>query len=256
VSDAHVYKIGGPALEDPGLVGPLAEEVKRIDGKAVLVHGGGRHVDRLLRALGIESRFIDGRRETSPAAMEVVEMVLSGVVNKALAAGLTTAGAPAVGLSGRDGGLMYARLEEGLGRVGTPERVDPTAILALWKADLVPVISPVSTGPAGGSVNVNADEAALGLARALEARSLVYLSDVDGVRVGDETAASLTPEEALRRIEDGTIAGGMALKVRVALDACAAGIPEVVIAGKARLLGTFPGTRLVANGKAASEVAP
>jgi acetylglutamate kinase len=161
-----------------------------------------------------------------------------------------------VGLSGRDGGLMYARLEEGLGRVGTPERVDPTAILALWKADLVPVISPVSTGPAGGSVNVNADEAALGLARALEARSLVYLSDVDGVRVGDETAASLTPEEALRRIEDGTIAGGMALKVRVALDACAAGIPEVVIAGKARLLGTFPGTRLVTNGKAASEVAP
>jgi acetylglutamate kinase len=255
VSDAHVYKIGGPALEDPGLVGPLAEEVKRVDGKALLVHGGGRHVDRLLRALGIESRFVDGRRETSPAAMEVVEMVLSGVVNKALAAGLTKAGAPAVGLSGRDGGLMYARLEEGLGRVGTPERVDPTAILALWKAGLVPVISPVSTGPAGGSVNVNADEAALGLARALEARSLVYLSDVDGVRVGDQTAASLTPEEALRRIDDGTIAGGMALKVRVALDACAAGIPEVVIAGKARLLGTFPGTRLVANGKAASDVA-
>lgn len=255
MSGAQVYKIGGPALEDPGLVGPLAEELKRVDGKALLVHGGGRHVDRLLRALGIESHFIDGRRVTSPAAMEVVEMVLSGVVNKALAAGLTTAGTPAVGLSGRDGGLMYARLEEGLGRVGTPERVDPAAILALWNADFVPVVSPVSTGPAGGSVNVNADEAALGLARALEARSLVYLSDVDGVQVGNETAATLTPEEARRRIEDGTIAGGMALKVRVALDACAAGIPEVVIAGKARLLGTFPGTRLVASGEETNEVA-
>lgn len=254
MSGPHVYKIGGPALEDPGLVGPLAEELKRVDGKALLVHGGGRHVDRLLRALGIESHFIDGRRVTSPAAMEVVEMVLSGVVNKALAAGLTTAGTPAVGLSGRDGGLMYARLEEGLGRVGTPERVDPAAILALWNADFVPVVSPVSTGPAGGSVNVNADEAALGLARALEARSLVYLSDVDGVQVGNETAATLTPEEARRRIEDGTIAGGMALKVRVALDACAAGIPEVVIAGKARLLGTFPGTRLVASGEETHEV--
>ena len=92
MSEAHVYKIGGPALEDPGLVAPLADELRRVDGNAVLVHGGGRHVDRLLRALGIESRFVDGRRVTSPAAMEVVEMVLSGVVNKALAAGLTAAG--------------------------------------------------------------------------------------------------------------------------------------------------------------------
>ena len=256
MSEAHVYKIGGPALEDPGLVAPLADELRRVDGNAVLVHGGGRHVDRLLRALGIESRFVDGRRVTSPAAMEVVEMVLSGVVNKALAAGLTAAGAPAVGLSGRDGGLVRARLEDGLGRVGTPEHVDPAPVLALWKASFVPVVSPVSTGPAGGSVNVNADEAALGLARALGARSLVYLSDVDGVRVGEETVSTLTSSEARQRIEDGTIAGGMALKVRVALDACAAGIPEVVIAGKARLLGTFSGTRLIADDAPASEVTP
>ena len=108
----------------------------------------------------------------------------------------------------------------------------------------MPVISPVSSGPAGEAVNVNADEAALGLARALRARSLVYLSDVDGVRVGGEAVRSLTADEAGRRIDDGTIAEGMALKVRVALDAAAAGIPEVVIAGKARLTGTFPGTRI------------
>ena len=124
----RVYKVGGPALEDPGLVGPLAAEVRRGEGPAVLVHGGGRAVDRLLKALDIESRFIDGRRETSPEAMAVVEMVLSGTANKELAAGLTAAGVPAIGISGRDGGLVRAKLAPDLGRVGTPERVDPAPL--------------------------------------------------------------------------------------------------------------------------------
>jgi acetylglutamate kinase len=105
----------------------------------------------------------------------------------------------------------------------------------------------VANGPLGEAVNVNADEAALGIARAVGATTLVYLSDVDGVRIGERTAETLTPEETRRRIDDGTIAGGMALKVQVALEASAAGIPEVVIAGKARLLGQFPGTRIVAS---------
>lgn len=243
----RVYKVGGPALEDPGLVGPLADEVRRGDGRAVLVHGGGRAVDRLLKALSIESRFVDGRRETSPEAMAVVEMVLSGAVNKELAAGLTAAGLPAVGLSGRDGGLVRAKLAPHLGRVGTPDRVDAAPIRALWAAGFLPVVSPVANGPLGEAVNVNADEAALGIARAVGATTLVYLSDVDGVHVGGGAAEELTPEQTLRRIEDGTIAGGMALKVRVALEASAAGIPEVVIAGKARLLGRFPGTRIVTH---------
>jgi acetylglutamate kinase len=242
----HVYKIGGPALEDRGLVAPLAAEVRRREGRVVLVHGGGRHIERMLESLAIESRFVDGRRFTSEQAMEAVEMVLSGVVNKELAAGLTAAGAPAVGISGRDGGLVRARLEDGLGCVGTPEAVDAAPLRALWEAGFVPVVSPVSTGPSGEAVNVNADEAALGLARALKARSLVYLSDVDGVRVDGKTVQSLSPEEARRRVGDGTIAGGMALKVRVALEASAA-VPEVVIAGKARLLGSFPGTRLLSG---------
>jgi acetylglutamate kinase len=240
----RVYKVGGPALEDEALFGPLAAEVRRHEGRVLLVHGGGRHVDRLLRTLGIESHRVDGRRATSPEAMEVVEMVLSGEVNKALAAGLTAAGLPALGLSGRDGGLLRARLEPGLGRVGKPETVDPAPVRALWQAGFLPVVSPVSSGPANEPVNVNADEVALGLARAFRATSLVYLSDVDGVRVGDAAVASLTADEAERRIADGTIAGGMALKVRVALEAAGAGIPEVVIAGKARLTGGFPGTRV------------
>ena len=249
----RVYKIGGPALEDRGLMAPLAHEVRRGSGPALLVHGGGRAVDRVLKALGIESRFVDGRRDTSPAAMEIVEMVLSGMVNKALAAGLSAAGVPAVGISGRDAALLRARLEPNLGRVGLPERVDPRVIDALWAAGLVPVVSPVANGPLGEPVNVNADEAALAIARALSAATLVYLSDVDGVRVGDSTAETLTPAQAQARIEDGTIAGGMALKVRVALAASAAGIPDVVIAGKARLLGGFAGTRIVAAAAATQE---
>jgi acetylglutamate kinase len=243
----RVYKVGGPALEDPGLIGPLAEEVRRAQSQVVLVHGGGRAVDRLLKELRIESRFVEGRRETSPEAMAVVEMVLSGTSNKQLAAGLTAAGVPAVGISGRDGGLVRARLTPELGRVGTPERVDPALLHALWNAGLLPVVSPVASGPLGEAVNVNADEAALGIARAVGAVTLVYLCDVDGVRLGERTAERLAAGEARLRMDDGTIAGGMALKVRVALEAAAAGIPEVVIAGKARLLGQFPGTRIVAD---------
>jgi acetylglutamate kinase len=245
VSAPRVYKVGGPALEDPALLPPLAAEIGRRGGRVVLVHGGGRQVERLLQALGIESRFVEGRRMTSPEAMEVVEMVLSGVVNKALAAGLTAAGVRALGLSGRDGGMIRARLEPSLGRVGVPEHVDPRPLEAAWAAGLVPVVSPVSSGPAGEAVNVNADECALAVARALQAESLVYLSDVDGVRVGSATASSLRAAEAAERIADGTIAGGMAMKVRAALDAAHSGIPEVVVAGKARLLGGFAGTVVV-----------
>jgi acetylglutamate kinase len=245
----RVYKIGGPALEDPRLTGPLAREVRAGEGHALLVHGGGRQIDRLLAALGIETRRVDGRRETSVEAMEVVEMVLSGSVNKALAAGLTAAGLPALGLSGRDAGLIRARLEPGLGRVGTAEAVDADLVRALWEKGLLPVVSPVSAGPAGEAVNVNADEAALGLARALSASTLVYLSDVDGVRIGERAVATLTRDEARRAIEDGSIHGGMALKVRVALEAVDAGVPEVVIAGRARLEGGFAGTRIASQGK-------
>ena len=134
----RVYKVGGPALEDPLLAGPLAQEIQSFDGDVALVHGGGRQVERLLLQLGIESKFIDGRRVTSAAAMQVVEMVLTGSMNQALTASLTRAGVSAVGLSGRDGGLVRARLLEGLGQVGAPERVDASVLEALWAAAFVP----------------------------------------------------------------------------------------------------------------------
>jgi acetylglutamate kinase len=202
-------------------------------------------VDVLLRRLGIESRFVGGRRETSPAAMEVVEMVLSGLVNKELVSGLREAGLPALGLSGRDG-LLRAALVPGLGCTGRPAAVETRAVRALWEAGFVPVVSPVSAGPAGEAVNVNADEAALALARALGAHSLIALSDVDGVLSGSEPLSRLDAETAQDLLRRGVVTAGMALKVEAALEAVAAGIPEVVLAGKARLRGLFPGTQILA----------
>ena len=246
----RVYKVGGPALEDPGLVAPLAEDIRRGGAPTVLVHGGGRDIERMLRAMGVESQFVEGRRETSPAAMEVVEMVLSGVVNKSLAAGLTAAGLPAVGVSGRDAALLAAAPVPGIGRVGVPRAVNVALLQALWNAGLLPVVSPVGGGPGGESLNVNADEAALAVAVAVRAGTLVYLSDVDGVKVGERVLATLDEDEAQARIDDGTIAGGMSLKVRAALEAARAGVEEVVVAGKARLAGGFPGTTVTARRKA------
>jgi acetylglutamate kinase len=177
--------------------------------------------------------------------MQVVEMVLSGVVNKGLAAGLTAAGLPALGLSGRDAGLLRARVQPGLGRVGSPESVDARVLETAWGAGLVPVDSPDSQGADGEALNVNADEAALALAIAVQAEALLYLSDVDGVRLGAETVASLSADEVRHHVAQGAITGGMAMKVDTALQAVAAGVPEVIVAGRARLVGGFPGTRLV-----------
>lgn len=240
----RVYKLGGPALEDPSLLVPLAREIGAFDGEVVLIHGGGRQVERMLQQLGIESKFIEGRRETSAPAMDVVEMVLSGTINKALASGLLHAGVPAVGLSGRDGGLIRAALVPGLGVVGSPEKVNPGILEALWAAKFVPVISPVSNGPSGEAVNVNADEAAQWIARQVGAETLVFLSDVDGVNLDGGPAANLNEAQIDARTADGVIHGGMTMKVRMALDAARSGIPAVVIAGRARLLGGFPGTRI------------
>jgi acetylglutamate kinase len=241
-----VYKVGGPALEDPGLVAPLAEDIRRGGVPTVLVHGGGRDIERMLRAMGVESQFVEGRRSTSPAAMEVVEMVLSGVVNKSLAAGLTAAGLPAVGISGRDAGLLSALPVAGIGRVGVPQSVNVAVLRALWAAGLLPVVSPVAAGPSAESLNVNADEAALAIAVAVGAETLVYLSDVDGVRAGDTVLTTLDEATAQRHIDDGTITGGMSLKVRAALAAARAGVDHVVVAGRARLAGGFPGTAVTA----------
>jgi acetylglutamate kinase len=243
----RVYKLGGRTLEDPVLIAALAAELQTSEQTPFIVHGGGSRVTQLLERLEIESLFVGGRRATSSDAMEVVEMVLSGSLNKQLAGTLTAAGVPAVGISGRDGGMIRAKLEPGLDRVGRPETIDTSLLLRLAEGGWVPVVSPVCSGPNAEPVNVNADEAALALACALGAHSLVYLSDVDGVRNGDELAAELDADAARQAIDEGIICGGMSLKVQVALDATRAGIEEVIVAGVARLRGGFPGTRIRGN---------
>lgn len=240
----RVYKVGGPALEDSRLLAPLAKEIGEFDGHIALVHGGGRQVERMLKQLGIESKFIDGRRETSPAAMEIVEMVLTGSMNPALVSGLSHEGVRAVGISGRALNLIRASLVPGLGQVGSPDLVDPRILEALWAAKLVPVISPISNDPSGRAVNVNADEVARSIAREVGAKTLVFLSDVDGVLLDGGSVTHLNEAEIKTRTDDGSIHGGMAMKVRMALDAARSGIPTVIIAGRARLEGGFPGTRI------------
>ena len=246
----RVYKVGGRALEDSTLIRALANELREAAEQPVVVHGGGRRVTELSERLGLESRFIDGRRATSPEAMEVVEMVLSGLTNKALVAGLTATGVPAMGLSGRDAGMIQARLEPGLGRVGRPRLVDPRPLHAIWREGWVPVVSPVCAGPSGEAINVNADETALAVARSVSAKSLVYLSDVDGVRIDENFVPEIDLATAREAIASGAIGEGMRLKIETALEAAASGIGEVIVAGAARLRGDFAGTRIVAGSAA------
>ena len=139
---------------------------------------------------------------------------------------------------------MRARLVPALGQVGSPEKVNPSVLEALWAAHFVPVISPVSAGPAGEAVNVNADEAAQWIARAIQAETLVFLSDVDGVILDGAPVTHLTESAIEARTRDGAIHGGMAMKVRMALDAARSGIQAVIIAGRARLSNGFPGTQI------------
>ena len=176
--------------------------------------------------------------------MEIVEMVLTGTMNQALSAGLSNAGLASVGISGRAGNLIRASLVSGLGQVGSPDLVDPRILEALWAAKFVPVISPVSNDLSGQAVNVNADEVAQSIARQIGAETLIFLSDVDGVILDGVSVTKLSEADVQARTEDGSIHGGMVMKVRMALDAARSGIPTVIIAGRARLAGGFTGTRI------------
>jgi acetylglutamate kinase len=253
VSEIVVVKLGGTTLAEQRQVLVEVAKVARTR-PIVLVHGGGKRVTEWLERLGVQTRFEKGLRVTDPAALEVAAAVLRGVVNSELVAALRDAGCDAVGLSGVDGGLLIGHRLPDVGLVATVTGVRRDLLDSLMVGGQVPVVAPLARDEQGVVCNVNADDAAAGIAAGLGARQLVLMTDVDGVRdASGRKLDSITPAEAEALIADGTISGGMVPKVRAALAALAWEGSEAIIAdgsapdALARSLGdpTF-GTRVTA----------
>ncbi len=242
-----VVKYGGHAMGDPALSRAFARDVsllKQAGIKPIVVHGGGPQIGAMLEKLGIESEFRAGLRVTDRQTVEVVEMVLAGSINKEIVQSISRAGGRAVGLCGKDGGLVRARkltrtvidpdsnIEKviDLGFVGEPETVNPAVLEMVANAELIPVVAPVAPGIDGETYNVNADTFAGAVAGALNAKRLLFLTDVPGVLDGSgELIKELTVSEARGLIADGTISGGMIPKVETCIDAVERGVAGVVI---------------------------
>lgn len=240
----RVVKVGGALAEDAGWMRGVAAAVAAAPAGTVLVHGGGGEVTALQRALGAEPEWRDGLRVTSPATLEILRMVLSGAVNKRWAGALQDAGVDALGLSGEDAGLLRARPSHGgaLGRTGELVAVRAPLIALLLDNGIVPVVSPVSRGPDGGGLNVNADDAAADVAAALGAGELLFVSDVDAVRDGPLPVDEMDAERAEGLLASGAASGGMRPKLRAALRAHAAGVARVRIGGVGMLTDASAGT--------------
>jgi acetylglutamate kinase len=238
-----VIKYGGHAMEDPELRASFARDVvllKYIGVRPVVVHGGGPQIEATLARLGKTSSYVDGLRVTDEETMEVVEMVLGGKVNPEIVQLVNGAGGRALGLTGRDGGMLGVRRRRPGGRdiglVGEVTHVDPSAVLASADAGFVPIVAPVGVDAEGVAHNVNADEAAAALARALGAAKLLMLTDVEGVKDAEgRLLRQLSAEAARKLIAEGTIRGGMIPKVECCLSAVDGGVERAhVIDGRIR----------------------
>lgn len=229
-----VVKFGGNAMGDDSAMDSFARDIvlmQQVGVNPVIVHGGGPMINRMLDKLGIKSDFINGKRVTDAATVEVVEMVLSGRVNKRIVQAINAQGGRAVGLSGKDSNLIICdQTNPELGFVGTPVQMDPSVLHTLFKADTIPVIAPLGAGRNGETFNINGDTAAGAIATALKADRLLLLTDVAGVK--DETGevlTELTPNQIETLTKNGTIAGGMIPKTETALSAINGGVRGVVI---------------------------
>jgi acetylglutamate kinase len=244
-----VIKVGGNEVDDPRWTARFAAAVAASEGRVVVVHGGGKEVTDLQRALGAEPEWHEGLRVTTPEALRAVSMVLSGVVNKRLVAVLIGAGARAAGLSGEDGGILRAEPARGgqLGRTGEISRVDPELLLTLVRSGYTPVLSPVSRGPDGGALNVNADDAAAAVAAALGADRFLLVSNVPGVLKEGAKLPSVTTVELETLIREGVASGGMIPKLRAGMRAAGAGVGEVRIGDLSLLADAGAGTQIVAS---------
>ena len=242
-----VVKYGGHAMGDEGLAAKFGRDIallKQVGVNPVVVHGGGPQINAMLKRLAIQSTFVDGLRVTDASMVEVVEMVLAGTVNKHVAGLINQAGALAVGICGKDGGMIRARkvtrtvkdpdshIERALdlGFVGEPVHVDVRVIHALTGAGLIPVIAPVGMGDDGQTYNINADDVAGAVAAALGAQRLLMLTDVAGVLDANK---QLIPEMTVADVEvgiaSGMISGGMIPKVENCVEAVRGGVKGAVI---------------------------
>jgi acetylglutamate kinase len=241
-----VVKYGGHAMEG-GVSQHFAQDIvlmKQTSINPVVVHGGGPQIGSMLDKLDIPSHFVDGLRVTDEAAIEVVEMVLTGAINKQIVSGINAAGGRAVGISGKDGNLIVARKLErrkldpatlqsravDLGFVGEPETVNPEVLRTFINSALIPVVAPIGVGRKGETYNINADTVAGAVAGAMAAVRLLLLTDVEGVldREG-KLIPRLSVAEARALIADGTISGGMLPKIETACDAVENGVKAAVI---------------------------
>jgi len=242
-----VIKYGGHAMGDPELARDFANDVvllKQCGIHPVVVHGGGPQIGQMLERLKIQSSFVDGLRVTDLATVEIVEMVLSGNINKQIVTNINAAGGLAVGVSGKDGNLIKARklrrtkrdtdsnIERilDLGFVGEPEKLEPRILLNFVESDVIPVIAPIGLGPGGETYNINADTVAGAIAVAVQAARLFLLTDVKGVLDKEgELIQDLTVEQARAAKADGTISGGMIPKVETCIAAVDGGVEAAVI---------------------------
>ena len=229
-----VIKLGGHAMGSDAAMASFARDVvlmRQVGLNPVVVHGGGPMINDMLDKLDIKSDFVNGKRVTDQATMDVVEMVLSGTVNNRLVQAISDEGGKAVGLSGKDANLMVCeQTNPDLGFVGTPVDMDPTIIRDLHAAHAIPVIAPLGMGREGETFNVNGDTAAGAIAGALKADRLLLLTDVAGVKDKDgNVLTEIAPSRISHLIADGTIAGGMIPKTETALTAMNAGVRAVVI---------------------------
>jgi acetylglutamate kinase len=245
----RVVKIGGAALNDGAWLKSFAEAVAASGSPLVIVHGGGPDITELSSRLGVEVRWHRGRRVTPPEALDVAAMVLSGRVNRRIVTTLLGAGVDAIGLSGVDGGLIRADIAEGgeLGRVGRVSSVRAGLVRGLVAAGHTVVISPISLGPDGDALNVNADDAAAAVAASLEASELVFLTDVPGVRDAEGLRRWLHSGEASALVASGVAFGGMGVKLDAGVRALEWGVPSVRIGDATVLFDAGAGTVLSAG---------
>jgi len=242
-----VIKYGGHAMGDAELARLFANDIvllKQVGIHPVVVHGGGPQIGLMLDRLRIQSEFVDGLRVTDAETVEIVEMVLSGSINKQIVTAINAAGGTAIGLSGKDGNLIQAtRLRRrsrdsdsniekilDLGFVGEPRQVNPQLLTALEQSGMIPVIAPIGVGPAGETYNINADTAAGAIAAAIGAARLLLLTDVVGVLdENSELISDLKVSEARTLIADGTVSGGMIPKLETCIQAVEGGVDASVI---------------------------